>query len=388
MFYLPCRLADGLATIRPRCSTLTHSGTHTYKVNSMRSASPSIFPAAACVTTIRSFASSLLPSTCVVSLFRALHLGGWSSQERRRCMGTKAGSNLPSGVNIESSSIHTQLMQLGFTDKEATHVLSRYASRLKTRSFSIGNVHAWLQLLGANHVKHPHQVLCKHVIILSSKAATAEANADGVVTWFHSLGATNDMTAALLSKRPMLLIIPHKTAVAVTVWLHSQLGWSSSMILSTLMRQPALFNYSIAHNNSQVSALQGMGFSAAQVNQILRKKPELLIRDISSRVTQTKVRFLTEVMKKSVEELLTCPAFFTYSVMERIGPRWGFHSRYFAGQTFVLGSRLTVTNEIFAQSLVSPSLEAECAARVMPRPQVYAEFKLSWKQGEGKMWDV
>lgn len=311
-------------------------------------------------------------------------------------------------------------MKLGFTSKEAEDVLSFYTS--KKLNLSINNVLLWLQLLRCYHVEQAIQVVSKNPIILTSKAATAALNAEGVQQWLHGLRFTQDMTVALIERRPMLFNVPHVTAAAVETWLVSNLGWSSSMVIKVLIRHPhifgcsvsnlndklawfqsqglsiqaiskvlmitpGLFSRSTAYNISQLSELRGLGLSEHQVNEMVRRRPHLLVRGISTIVTKAKIRFLTLVMGQCFQNVLVCPAFLTYSLFDRIGPRWAFHLRYCKDKPFVLNSRLNPTDKKFADGFVSSSLDSASASRGMTRMQLYEEVRVEWKQGPGKEWE-
>lgn len=222
----------------------------------------------------------------------------------------------------------------------------------------------------------------------------------------------------------MLLKLPHKNAALVALWLSSELGWSSHMVVVILTKCPQLFGlnpaatlgvkavwfrsqgfetevlskmlylhpqllgYTIKRNESQLSALQALGLSKPQVAEMVRTCPVLLIRDISSDVTQAKIRFLTQVMGKSVQELSVCPGFLALSLVDRTGPRWAFHSLYCPGKPFILSTRLKCTELDFVRRLPSSYLDTECDSQGKSRLQLFRSFTAQWKEGEGRAWGV
>lgn len=299
-----------------------------------------------------------------------------------RCLSSKVGRHKPPGPEAEQSEYKSRLAQLDFTEMQAVHMLSSFASR--ERSFPMESVQPWLQLLQDLQVQHPTQVVARHSIILASRAATARANASGVVVWLQSLGATQGEIAVLLMKRAMILNVPHATAAAVTAWLRKNLGWSTSTIFIGLKKYPELFGLSCKNLEATRAWFTSEGFSIT----VFEQQPQLLQCNLSSISNQAKARFLTQVIRQDIQQLLTCSSYLKYSLLGRIGPRSAFHSLHCKGQPFSLSYRLKPNDADFAEQLTSSSLDAECNSRGMKRSHVYAEFKTSWQQREGQEWDV
>lgn len=314
------------------------------------------------------------------------------------------------------------LLSEGFSEKQAARVLSFYSS--VQRKFNIHSTRSWLKLLQELHMGQSLELLCRNPIILTTKFETSEANAKAIVGWVMSMGSSEKETAILLRKRPMLLVVPLATAAAVSTWLSTELGWSKAMMVKVLIKDanlfcsspvnnltpklawfksigfsnaaiskvlcssPNLFTCTTARNEAQLVALQAMGLSRVQVQEMIRKLPVLVTYDVLGAVVQAKVQFLTIVMKKQVQELVWCPVFLCVSLLERTGPRWSFHSVYCDGQPFKLGTNLVPTDANFVARLRSPSLDAVCRAGGISRLQVYHDFKQRWQQREGTEWDV
>lgn len=361
-------------------------------------------------------------SICAAGQAVPLHGCGLACFSPKRALSNTACNSLQSCPPADTQTSEFDLvLNEGFSQKQAQLVLKFYT--IKHSKVSIRNVRGWLTLLLKHHVDMPVSVISKYPLVLSSKYETADANADAFMLWCFSLGLTPVDTALLLSKRPMLLVVPHATAAAASEWLSKELGWSSAMIGSVLVRNPrvlsaspnalsrrlawfqsqgfsvaaiskafysgpTLFNYSIIRNEAQLSAMQAMGLSQSQVGEMLGKMPMLLARDMSSAITQAKLRFLIQVMGKPVLDMVTCPGFLCISLLGRTGPRWFFCSLYCHGQAFVLSTNLIPTDEQFVKRLSSPSLDADCAARDLSRIQLYNDFKISWVDKEGLEWDA
>lgn len=306
---------------------------------------------------------------------QSLHV--WYSAQRFQ------STNAESDSCSDQPSHKSKLVQLGFTEEGADRVLLFYASQ--KLNINITNVHAWVELLHTYNVDDAPQVVSDHPIILTSRAATAKANAAGVVEWLNGLRATPEMVTVLFSKRPTLLTVPHATAAAVTECLRSKLSWSDSTIVNVLTSFPKVYGVSPKKLDVRLNWLLAKGFSLGNISKMARSQPQLLLCNFTSPISSSRIRFMTTVMK---QELLICLQFVTYSLVDRIGPRWAFHSLYCKDQPFSLNYRIRCSAAFFLKRLISPSLDAECASRGLNRSQVYEAFKISWKQGEGNEWDL
>lgn len=291
----------------------------------------------------------------------------------QRCLRTQTGSGSEPDHSIHKS----QLTELGFAEDEAACVLSYYAHRKLAPN--IQNVAAWLQLLQSLHVEHASHVISKRRIVLSSKAATAITNTEGIVEWLTSVKATHEMIVKILTREPLLLTVPHTTPAAAAAWLHSSFGWSDSTITNVLMMVPQVFRLSCNKLAGKLDWLQSKGLRTDTISKMVRAQPQLLLHDFSSIINRTKLHYFTDVMKS---QLLECLPFCTYSLSETIGPRSAFHSLYCQDQPFNLNTRLKCNDGRFLRQLPSPSLDAVCASRGITRQQLYAEFKASRQQAD------
>lgn len=331
-----------------------------------------------------------------------------------------AGKQPPPGDAEYDLSPTSQLLYVGFTIKQAERILTLYASR--KRPLDIKNVREWLDLLRQCHVEWPTNALSKHPIMLSNRAENLESRSKETLHRLSRFGLTNVGIGQLLSKWPGLLIVTVGNLEAVEAWLSIELHWSQEQVgkvlakysklfsltpitLSSklawfssqgcsnakmgvaLFHTPSLFDYTIARNESQLSALQAAGLTPAEVALLIGKRPQLLTRDMSSHITQAKLRYLKEVIGQDVKEMLKFPAYLTCSLVKAVGPRSSFHSLHCSSQPFALNTNLTKTEEHWLRRLSSPSLDAECIARGMTRAQIYKEHTIQWQQGEGKKWN-
>lgn len=337
------------------------------------------------------------------------------------CLHTTRAVKLSEPENSHSSlSLELQLMQLGFTLPQAQRILRFFS--IQKRCLSITTTQLWLQMLRTHNLEQPLEVAAAFPIILISYPQSVESNATAFIAWLCSLGLDKAGIAQLVSKSPMLLKIPHRNALLVAAWLSTELRWSRKMVITTLTKFPHLFSlsvaenlvhklawfvskgyntptiskmiylhpqllgYSIARNKSQMLALQAMSFSQPQVAEMVGNLPTLLMLNIASGVTQAKVRFLTQLQGRSIQEILWFPRYLSFSLADRIGPRWAFFSLYCPGQNFNLMTRLCPTDNNFTRRLQSPNLNAECTRQSLSRLQLFVSFKANWKGNEGREW--
>lgn len=333
---------------------------------------------------------------------------------------TTAGKESPPGNEKGKASATTQLFQEGFSDKQASRILSYLSAR--RLSFRIMNVKHWLHLLHQCHVVRPNDAISQHPIILEKKAATMQAKAAATVLWISKNGLTDIEIGELLCKRPEMLNVTLANLEAVDAWLSSKLSWtadrigkvlarcpqlfsltpvnlssklawfnsqglSNSRLSTALFHTPTLFDCTIIRNETQLSALQAAGLTHAQVAHMLYQVPQLLTRDMSGDVIQAKFRFLGEVMGQDVQKLVQFPAFLTCSLSKRIGPRWAFHNLHCPGQQFTLGYNLTPKDQDWLQHRCFATLAAECSRSGVTLLHMYSDFSIQWRQEEGARWN-
>lgn len=286
-----------------------------------------------------------------------------------------AGKDMPVLESHSSSNHRYDLLQLGFTSHQADRVIAYLLSQ--KFSVNIKNVSMWLQLLCTLQVQESREVVFRHPVILKSRASNLTENADALLFWLSGIGLTSSKSVQLLGESPVLLCIPQATAAAVGTWFNHELRWSNSMVVTLLFKFPQLFSqsavgnlspkldwflaqgfsreklasvfynsptllsHSIQRNNTQRSALQALGLTESEVSAMIRKAPALLGLSIDSPNTQAKIRFVTHAMGRQLGEIWACPRILTYSLSERLGPRWSFYSLYCQqGQPFSSGLQI------------------------------------------------
>lgn len=316
------------------------------------------------------------------------------------------------------------LLQDGFTPEQAATLLERLIRNKRT--LSIDNVREWVLLLRTVSVNQPEQVISTNPIILGKRAdhSVSSGSAAAAAEWMGSKGLTPFEVSKVISAFPMILNVSPASLAATDAWLRIELRWTSDMtkkalhacpelfalrpsnlapkldwfrmtgfsdeaISSMLIKCPNLLTVSVERNQSLVSALQLLGLSRDQVLLLIFQMPSLLRKNISSATQQAKVRFLLEVMQRDILELTTCTAYFTYSLFNRIGPRWAFVALYCEdAQTRKLGGMLSKGEISFLEGLKSASMDEACSSRGLTHAQLFQRFVVEWQEGEGKEWCV
>lgn len=362
-------------------------------------------------------------ATCFTSNSRTSQWTGTSesvTSRLHRLFRTSAINESPTDTMEGKPSATSQLLQEGFTEKQAARIMSYLAS--KGRRLDIVNVRQWLGILLQSNVERPFEAFAKCPIIIENRADHTEDKAAAVVAWMSRKGLSSIRIGEVLSKWPAMLIVPCANAEAVEAWLRSELDWtddtfeqalsrcsqlfslnpsnlsaklawfisigcSKRKMSSALITNPSLFDYTLERNESQLLALQLQGLTHTEVAQLVAKKPSLITQDMLSDINQAKFRFLVQVMKFSIQELVRFPVFPTYSLFYRVGPRWSFHALHCRNRPFNISSNLANTEEVWLGRLRSLSLDAECSTRGLTRSQLFAESTIQWQQGEGKQWN-
>ncbi|MEW5298209.1 MAG: hypothetical protein WDW36_001359 [Sanguina aurantia] len=314
-----------------------------------------------------------------------------------------------------------QLTELGCTPKQVSRVLSTLAA--KGHPFDFQTAERWLQILSRYGVPDPLLALVNNALLLQTRPEEGRDNAPAVTAWVAGMGLTQAELGETLARYPQLLCLRHTDATeAVSQWLTRELGWDGRQIVKALhafpplfacspaedltprlkwffnhgfhvaavgramLETPDLFSSSIAHYESQLSALQALGLTPSQVQTMVLKEPSLFTTSVTGEVMQLKVRFLVEVMGKQVADLVNCPVYLLRSLKGCIGPRWAFAAQYGTHLDYQLSARLRMTDRQFAEAARSTKLNGEFKSRAVTRIQVYSEFKIRWQQGAGKGW--
>lgn len=340
-----------------------------------------------------------------------------AGRQTAHSLSTAVAKRSPSQLSDQASADKAALLSAGFNDKQATRML-KYFGIL----FKLDNALQWLQIMQKLGVKQPFEAVSKRPDILEGRADRLQTRIQECVAWLSSSGLNNIQIAQVIGKWPRLLRVNPANMTAVAAWLSSELGWGPEKISEILMKSPilfglspsknfthklcwfksqgftttrlsralfttpALFHSTIERNKATLLALQALGLSQPEVATMVMQVPTLLNRNISGPIVQAKVRFLTEVMGKTTQDLAVCPVVLTRSLSNRIGPRWAFWARHFLGTPFTLSS-LSATDIQFAISVAScPSVLAECVGRGVTPLQYLIEFTTEWQVGDGREW--
>ncbi|XAR59974.1 hypothetical protein NMG60_11033176 [Bertholletia excelsa] len=178
-----------------------------------------------------------------------------------------------------------------------------------------------------------------------------------MVEQFGELGVRNKNLGQVIATSPQLLLRKPQEFVQVVLFL-KDLGLEDQLIGRILGRCPEIFTSSIAKTlNNKLTFLTTIGVSKSHFPRIIRKYPELFVcdvhramlprmkylmetglskRDIAfmvrkfspllgysiQEVLRPKLEFLVNTMRKPVKDVVDYPRYFSYSLEEKIKPRY------------------------------------------------------------------
>lgn len=155
-------------------------------------------------------------------------------------------------------------------------------------------------------------------------------------------------------------------------------GFSDAAVSKMLFKFPHLFDYAIERVEVQMSALQEMGLSRPHVTTVLSRYPQLF--GLSIKNIQAKAQFLTQDMAMGIQKVLTNPSYLTYSLADRIRPRWAFLNLHCKDKPASLFSQLSNSNEQFPVEMCRcPSLDEDCKLLGLTRVELFLQFLTSCK---------
>lgn len=315
------------------------------------------------------------------------------------------------------------LLDEGFTGEEAAKIESRSIGMDSDNK--IANVRLWMEMRVNPHVVQPTEVSAKQFIVMKNLAEmSADDDAASIVQWMLSLHLQPDEVAKIIARFPPHLNTLAANMLSVDAWLRTELDFNDGMISTALGKYPRFFTFrlsslalrvawfrskgfsqalirriftthygllatTVQHYDSQLLVLQALGLSEDQAVALVVKTPTVLSLELSCENQQAKLRFLTQVMGKSILELEMCSGFLTYS-MERIATRWAFFNLHCSDQPQLkLGQLLQMADAKFTDGPAlcsSLSLRHECNSGGLARLEVFHKFVSQWKEGEGRIW--
>eukprot|EP00270_Netrium_digitus_P005305 TRINITY_DN1697_c0_g1_i4.p1 TRINITY_DN1697_c0_g1~~TRINITY_DN1697_c0_g1_i4.p1 ORF type:complete len:192 (-),score=40.93 TRINITY_DN1697_c0_g1_i4:42-617(-) len=135
------------------------------------------------------------------------------------------------------------------------------------------------------------------------------------------------------------------------------LGAEREQILQLLGRHPGILAVQLEQIGKQIVAMEEEGIARADVVRMLLRHPKLV--SLSSENIVAKLRFLKEVMKRDVGEVLVCPIFLTLSLEQRIIPRFEMLPQEIR-HTFALSTIFFIRDDMFRRMITNHETK-DCA---------------------------
>lgn len=185
------------------------------------------------------------------------------------------------------------------------------------------------------------------------------------------LGMTPAEVGALYVREPAALLSSLSRLQDTVAWLRDGLGLSPG-VLRRVVAKGGATKYPLATLQERVALWQRLGFTPAELHQLLDACPRLLLYPAAEPKYQAKLRFLTEEIGLPLRALLAYPSYISYSLPARIAPR-AAAARALADRHLPLG-QLAPGDEAFARWL---GMEVE----------EWEAWQAAWQQGpEALRW--
>ena len=190
------------------------------------------------------------------------------------------------------------------------------------------------------------KVVIKHPGLLG----TGIGKIDGIVEYLRAAGVM-DVSKCIL-RHPQILSLSLTGKVhAMTTFLKSELLLSSAQINRTISIQPSIFTYSVESNLlPKVLFFQELGFGKQEIGKMVALHPAFMGHSLEVAI-KPKIRYLLNVMKRELNEIISFPQYLSYSLSGRIQPRFeilGDRARFIS-----LSSMLSCGQETFARRYVT-----------------------------------
>eukprot|EP00850_Spirogloea_muscicola_P001022 SM000004S14892 [mRNA] locus=s4:32935:43984:- [translate_table: standard] len=151
-------------------------------------------------------------------------------------------------------------------------------------------------------------------------ALSVEENLRPAVKFLNSLGLEGSDLVKVLQKRPQLLGFTERKLRANLAFLE-ELGLNELEMRKLVNKGPVLLTLSIDNNLIPTrDFFYSKGFSRDDLATMLIRLPGLLGYKVST-VLEPKYEYITEIMERSLEEIVKFPQIFSYSLSCRIKPR-------------------------------------------------------------------
>ena len=178
------------------------------------------------------------------------------------------------------------------------------------------------------------------------------------------LGIPLQEFSAIVSRHPQILGLSVRDNLQRTVMYYESMGLTKEDIALLVRKQPAVLSYSVENNlKLKVKFLNGCGFTDEQLAIMIKRCPGVLSASITTNLIR-KIEYLQMVMEGELEELVEFPHYVTYSLNQRIKPRFTLLQEQ--GLRPKLSAWLPPNDEVFAKRFLSGKPPKPRAKRMAP----------------------
>lgn len=181
---------------------------------------------------------------------------------------------------------------------------------------------------------------------------TIKPNVDCLI----SFGVRREMLASVIAQYPQILGLPLKAKMSSQQYFFSlKLKIDPDGFARVIEKMPQVVSLNQNVILKPVDFLRGRGIPAEDVAKVIVKCPQLVALRVE--LMKNSYYFFKSEMKRSLQELVEFPEYFTYSLESRIKPR--FHKLSNKGVKFSLAWFLNCSDQRFEERLQADYIEVE-----------------------------
>lgn len=178
------------------------------------------------------------------------------------------------------------------------------------------------------------------------------------------LGIPLQEFSAIVCRHPQILGLSVKDNLQRTVTYYESLGLSKDDVALLVRKQPAILSYSVENNlKPKIEFLKGCGFTDEQLALMIKRCPGVLSASITKNLVQ-KIEYLQTVMEGQLEDLVDFPHYVTYSLGQRIQPRFALLQEQ--GLRPKMSTWLPPNEDVFAKRFLSGNPPKQRTKRAPP----------------------
>ncbi|GMH41154.1 hypothetical protein BSKO_09064 [Bryopsis sp. KO-2023] len=138
------------------------------------------------------------------------------------------------------------------------------------------------------------------------------------VEYYRSLGLTDANIVSMVKMLPQLLCYKLETNIRPGIEYLKGLGLHEEDVLKVIVKYPALLGLSLTQNmEPTLGFFLSQGASKEKVALLVKRIPSVIGLSLEYNI-RPKFCFASEVLEKSVEEIFSCPTYFSLSLQDRI----------------------------------------------------------------------